>query len=77
MTILALLVVLTNGLVSVPPSHWQGIDIQVPTEWSVEPRFTPILGGCVDRRTPSPDRTGTQRLVIHGTAIMGSITVSN
>jgi predicted membrane protein len=54
-----------------------GIDIQVPVEWSVEPRFTPILGGCVDRRTPSPDRQGTQRLVIHGTAIMGSITVSN
>jgi hypothetical protein len=30
MTLPALLVVLTNGLVSVPPSQWQGIDIQVP-----------------------------------------------
>ena len=52
-----------------------GIDIQVPPDWIVEPRLTPILGGYTDRRTP--DKTGTQRLVIHGTSIMGGVTVSN
>jgi predicted membrane protein len=52
-----------------------GIDIQLPPDWTVEPRFTPILGGFADRRTL--DKRGTQKLVIHGTAIMGGITVSN
>jgi predicted membrane protein len=52
-----------------------GIDIQVPKDWIVEARFTPVMGGFADRRTP--DKLGTQRLVIHGTAIMGSVTVSN
>jgi len=52
-----------------------GIDIQVPPDWIVEPRLTPILGGFSDRRTP--DKTGTQRLVIHGTSIMGGVTVTN
>lgn len=52
-----------------------GIDIQVPADWIVEPRFTPILGGYSDRRTPGTQ--GTQRLVIHGTAVMGAVTVSS
>ena len=52
-----------------------GIEIQVPLDWIVEPRHTPILGGYTDRRTP--DKTGTQRLVINGTSIMGGVTVTN
>ena len=52
-----------------------GIEIQVPQDWVVEPRVTPILGGFTDRRTPGT--AGTQRLVIGGTSIMGGITVSN
>lgn len=52
-----------------------GLEIQVPEGWVVEPRFTPILGGYQDRT--SRTTTGTQRLVINGTAIMGGITVFN
>jgi predicted membrane protein len=53
-----------------------GIDIQVPPDWNVEPRFTPILGGFSDRRTSSI-KQGTPRLVLHGTLVLGGINVSN
>jgi predicted membrane protein len=52
-----------------------GVEIYVPPDWNVEPRLTPILGNYSDRRTP--DKQGTQKLVIHGSSIMGGITVSN
>jgi hypothetical protein len=52
-----------------------GLEIQVPDNWVVEPRFTPILGGYQDRTNRTTQ--GTQRLVINGTAIMGGITVFN
>ena len=52
-----------------------GIEIYVPADWTVEPRITPIMGNYADRRTP--DKQGTQKLVIHGTAMMGTVIVSN
>jgi predicted membrane protein len=52
-----------------------GLEIQVPSGWTVEPRFTPILGGYQDRTTRVSE--SNQRLVINGTAIMGSVTVFN
>jgi predicted membrane protein len=52
-----------------------GIEIQVPTDWIVEPRLTPILGGFEDK-TRRPIGTG-KTLAIQGTAIMGGVTVSN
>ena len=52
-----------------------GLEIQVPTGWIIEPRFTPILGGYQDRTTRVSE--STQRLVINGTAIMGGVTVFN
>jgi predicted membrane protein len=52
-----------------------GLEIQVPDNWVVEPRITPILGGYQDRTNRTTQ--GTQRLVINGTAIMGGITVFN
>ena len=52
-----------------------GLEIQVPRDWIVEQRFTPILGGFEDRT--HPEKQGTQRLAIHGTAIMGGVIVSN
>lgn len=53
-----------------------GLEIQVPHDWIVEQRFTPVLGGYEDRSTPEKQGT-TQRLVIKGTTIIGGITVSN
>jgi len=52
-----------------------GIEIQVPRDWIVEQRFTPILGGFEDRTRP--EKQSTQRLAIHGTAVMGGVVVSN
>lgn len=52
-----------------------GIEIQVPTDWVIEPRFTPVLGAYVDRTNRVTQ--GSQTLVIEGTSIMGSITVFN
>jgi len=52
-----------------------GLEIQVPSGWIVEPRFTPILGGYQDRTTRVSE--GNQRLVINGTAVMGGVTVFN
>ena len=52
-----------------------GLEIQVPAGWIVEPRFTPILGGYQDRTTRVSE--SNQRLVINGTAVMGSVTIFN
>jgi hypothetical protein len=52
-----------------------GVEILVPPNWIVESRLTPILGGFVDRTRQ--ENQATQRLIINGTAIMGTITVSN
>jgi predicted membrane protein len=52
-----------------------GIEILVPRGWSIEPRFTPILGGYEDKT--SRENSGPQRLIIDGTAIMGTVTVYN
>jgi predicted membrane protein len=52
-----------------------GLEIQVPRDWTVEQRFTPIMGGFEDRT--NPEKQATQRLAIHGTAIMGGVIVSN
>jgi predicted membrane protein len=54
-----------------------GIEIQVPRDWRVEPRLTPILGGIEDKTTPEKDSTQTQKLIIQGTAVMGGVIVSN
>jgi predicted membrane protein len=52
-----------------------GLEIQVPPGWIIEPRFTPILGGFADRTNHQTQ--GTQRLAIHGTTVMGGVTISN
>jgi len=52
-----------------------GLEILVPPSWIIEPRFTPILGGFADRTNHQTQ--GTQKLAIHGTTVMGGITISN
>jgi predicted membrane protein len=52
-----------------------GIEIQIPTNWVIEQRFTPILGGIEDKTHQVPG--STKRLALHGTAIMGGISVTN
>jgi predicted membrane protein len=51
------------------------IEIQVPPGWTVEPRLTPILGGFEDKT--NREQHGAKRLIIDGTAVMGSVIISN
>jgi predicted membrane protein len=52
-----------------------GMEIQVPTDWVVEQGFVPILGGYDDKTHKAPGRS--KRLLLHGTTIMGGISVTN
>lgn len=52
-----------------------GMEIQIPMDWAVEQRVTPILGGFEDKTRQPPGNT--KRLAIHGTTIMGGISVTN
>ncbi|WEF35180.1 LiaI-LiaF-like domain-containing protein [Pseudoduganella chitinolytica] len=52
-----------------------GIDIKVPTDWTVELEGMPILGGFEDS-TLRPRDTG-KRLVVRGYAIMGGLDLRN
>ena len=50
-------------------------EIQVPPGWTVEPRLTPILGGFEDKT--NREQQGTKRLIIDGTAVMGTVIIRN
>ena len=51
-----------------------GIEVQVPTNWVIEPQYTPILGGYEDQTNQTQ---GTQRLIIRGTTMLGGIKIHN
>jgi predicted membrane protein len=53
-----------------------GMEIQIPTDWVVEQRFTPILGGFEDKTHQAPG-SNPKRLAIHGTTLMGGFIVTN
>ena len=55
---------------------WGGIEVLVPSTWSVQLQGFPILGGFEDKTHPGPEQSG-KKLVIQGTAIMGGIEVKN
>jgi predicted membrane protein len=52
-----------------------GMEIQIPANWTVEQGFVPILGGYDDKT----QKTGVngKRLLLHGTTIMGGISITN
>lgn len=52
-----------------------GIELQIPRDWTVEQRLTPILGGCDDKTHQEPG--SKKRLIIEGSAIMGGIMLTN
>jgi hypothetical protein len=57
-------------------AFWGGIDIRVPLGWKIEKRVAVILGALEDKTVP-PTAADAPRLVIRGSAIMGSIEVRN
>lgn len=52
-----------------------GIEIRVPTEWTVVTAGTAILGGMDSRRALQGD--GTKKLIVRGYAVMGGVEVRN
>jgi len=53
-----------------------GIEIRVPTNWTVEVKVLPLLGGVGDET--KPDRSAaTGRLVLRGVVLMGGVEVKN
>ncbi len=57
-------------------TFWGGIDIAVPTDWTVEPSIA-ILAGGLDDRT-DPDRADpNKRLLVRGTCLMGGVRLKN
>jgi hypothetical protein len=54
---------------------WGGINIKVPTDWTVVLNGTPVMGGFAEKTARPPD--ASKRLVITGYAIMGGVEVRN
>ncbi len=55
---------------------WGGVELKVPTTWSVSLRGTSVLGGFGDE-TLQPGEPGAKRLIVTGTAIMGGAEIKN
>ncbi|MBI3283823.1 MAG: hypothetical protein HYZ65_03080 [Burkholderiales bacterium] len=54
---------------------WGGIDLKVPTDWTVLTQGVPVLGGIEDKSVP-PVMSG-KRLIVKGYAIMGGVEITN
>lgn len=73
---------LRNSAIATSPAvidvfaFWGGIEIKVPTSWTVTFEGTPILGGCADK-TFKQAADANQRLIIRGTILMGEVEVTN
>ena len=52
-----------------------GIELKVPTDWTVVLHGAPILGGFDEKTVSPPD--GSKRLIVKGYAIMGGVEVRN
>jgi len=54
---------------------WGGIEVRVPTDWTVISQVDPVLGGFEDKTQPPKEET--KRFIIRGPVIMGGIEVTN
>jgi predicted membrane protein len=54
---------------------WGGIELKVPSDWSVECRAMAIMGGIEDKTIPAPQ--SSKRLVLDGFVMMGGVVVKN
>jgi hypothetical protein len=54
---------------------WGGIEVRVPSDWTVVSHVDPIMGGYQDNtQTPKEE---SKRFVIRGPVIMGGLEVTN
>jgi predicted membrane protein len=54
---------------------WGGIEIRVPSDWTVVSHVDPIMGGYEDHT--QPPKQESKRFLLRGTVIMGGIEVTN
>ena len=56
-------------------AFWGGIELKVPSDWSVECRALAIMGGVEDKTVPASQ--ASKRLVIDGFVMMGGVGIRN
>lgn len=56
-------------------AFWGGIELKVPTDWTVILQGSGIMGGFVEKTKMPPD--SSKRLIVRGYAIMGGLEVKN
>jgi hypothetical protein len=54
---------------------WGGIELKIPSDWSVECRAMAVMGGIEDKTIPATQTT--KRLVLDGFVMMGGVVVKN
>jgi hypothetical protein len=56
---------------------WGGIELKVPSEWKVEGRVVPFMGGFEDKSQSLGTSEASPRLVVQGYALMGAVIIAN
>jgi hypothetical protein len=56
---------------------WGGIDLKLPSDWRVEGRVVPIMGGFEDKTQSLVGVEDAPRLVVRGYAVMGAVLIGN
>ncbi|HSD27946.1 MAG TPA: hypothetical protein VLL75_11635, partial [Vicinamibacteria bacterium] len=56
---------------------WGGIDLKVPSEWRVDVKVVPLMGGLEDKTQPPVGSVDGPRLVVRGYAVMGAVLIGN
>src|ERR1035437_5088174 len=54
---------------------WGGIELKIPSDWSVECRAMAVMGGIEDKTIPATQ--SNKRLVLDGFVMMGGVVVKN
>ena len=57
-------------------AFWGGIEIKVPSDWTLDARVVPLMG-AFQSRTAAPPSPAGPRLVLRGHAIMGAVIVGS
>jgi Cell wall-active antibiotics response 4TMS YvqF/Domain of unknown function (DUF5668) len=55
---------------------WGGIEIRVPSDWTVVTHVVPLMGGVEDKTRP-PQAATAHRLTLRGVALMGGVEIKN
>jgi hypothetical protein len=57
-------------------AFWGGIEIKVPSNWTVDARVVPLMG-AFENKVDSLSASGGPRLVVRGHAVMGAVMIGS